>query len=131
MNADRINANIAIPGGNQTFGSVLNASSDVTFRVRRVGSTILGEFDDGSGFVTLHSRTDSALTAPVRFSLFLIQEFGSTSANSGQFDNWLVTADNIVAVPEPTTATLFFSGLALFAGVFRRKASSPTTSGTD
>ena len=103
VNTNLINANITVPGGTQTFGSIADASTDVVFRIRRVGQTVLSEVDNGGGFVTVHSRSNPALMAPARFGLFLIQEFGSRASNHGSFDTWSITADSIVSVPEPSS----------------------------
>lgn len=88
----QINANIFGP---PSFGSQItaNSTSQVTFRIRRVGQTLFEEFDAGSGFQTLHSATHANFAVPFRLGLFLIQEFGSTNAHSVKFDNFTITAD--------------------------------------
>lgn len=114
-----INANIAA-GTSQTSGVTGLSATDASFRIRRVGTTVLDEVDTGSGFITLHSRSDGVFAGPVRLELFLIQEFGSTAGNQASFDNWAIVADSISAVPEASTWALLALGLIVLGGVRRR-----------
>jgi hypothetical protein len=79
-------------------------STTVVFRARRSGSQLYLECDPGSGFTMLLTGSDPSFAGAARFEAFLIQEFGSTAAHSGSFDDVAVTADQL-AYPTTTTAT--------------------------
>jgi len=95
------------------------SSNTATFRLRRVGTTVYNEVDLGSGFVTLNSRTDPNLDAPVQVSLFLLEEVGASDDLLGRFDNWSIEADQFINfVPEPSS--LMLAAIALLSVVFVR-----------
>lgn len=75
-----------------TAGSVSDSATTVTLRLRRGGSTVFEEYDPGTGFVTVQSKTDGSLTGPVTLSLFLQQESSDTAAYEGTFDNFVISA---------------------------------------
>ncbi|WP_457321360.1 hypothetical protein [Roseateles sp. P5_E11] len=110
-----INANI-VAGHSQTSGITSLNATDAILRIRRVGTTVFDEVDTGSGFVTLHTQSDSAFAKPAQFELFLIQEFGSTAINQASFDNWIIVADSISAVPETSSWALLACGLMAMWG---------------
>ena len=107
IDSNGINANIAVNPG-FGFQTLTNSSSPVTLRIRRVGNSIFEEYDTGSGFQTLHTATHANLAGPVTIDLFLLQEYGSTAAHSGTFDDFTITADQIV--PEPSSLVLLAGG---------------------
>jgi len=110
-------------------GSEFAGTADVFFvRQSRVGTTIFAEVDAGSGFTTLHSRSDAAFAKPAQFDLFLIQEFGSTAGNQAAFDNWTIVADSIPAVPEASTWVLLACGLLALRASTRRRGGSAARS---
>jgi hypothetical protein len=86
-----INANLRVPSHNSTHG-VLDTGSTVTFRIRRVGETLIHEYDKGDGFTVLSSDSGPELAGPVTISVFLLQEFGDNAAQSVEFDDFALTA---------------------------------------
>lgn len=84
---------------------VFDSSSPAIFRVHRSGMTMTLEYDVGGGFQVLRSATDPILTNPMRVSVFLLQEAGSTAAHVGRFDDLVITADAFVFPTTTTTST--------------------------
>lgn len=82
-------------------------SNTATFRIRRSGNTVFDDVDFGGGFITLNSRTDTNLSTPMSFGLFLFEEIGASDDLIGTFDNWNIEADQFIYdVPEPISITL-------------------------
>ena len=105
------------------FGSRSVSTTDdiVDFRIRRVGQTILEEYDleqDGT-FITLHQATSAVLAGDVQIQFFMLEEANGTAAASMKFDNLTIVADDIrfPAVPEPGTLVLLGVGLSGIAGL--------------
>lgn len=71
------------------------AESTVTLRIRRVGGEVFHEYDTGTGFQTLASVSDAALTGPVTIGFFLGQQRGYTALQSGALDDIHIIADRI------------------------------------
>ena len=73
------------------------ASSQVTFRTRRVGASVFSEYDTGSGYQTILTTSGAGSGAAVRVNLFLIQEgFDSyTDYASVGFDDLRIEADGV------------------------------------
>jgi hypothetical protein len=90
-----IQANIFIGQG---FGSRLATDSNLSarFRIRRIGETLLLDYDTGGGYVTLHYATNPSLAVPLRVLLFLGQEDPNVAACSGSFDNFAITTGSFV-----------------------------------
>lgn len=70
-----------------------DAATPVTFRIRRIGDTVIHECDPGFGYIHVSDATHPALAGPVRISLFLGQEEGQTAAHSATFDELFVQGD--------------------------------------
>ena len=106
------------------FGSgvVADASSQVSFTIRRSGGTLDLLFDNGNGAQLVRTATDASLTGPVTAELFLGQEIGSPAAHGAAFDNLTIQADAFTpAVPEPATALLWLCGLVAWRQTASRR----------
>jgi hypothetical protein len=100
-----INANIFVSPG-FGFRSVSDSSLTVTFRIMRTGNTLALQYDEGGGFITVHSATHPNLAGPVSIDIFLLQEFGNTTANSGSFKNLQITADSFSGFKPPAVVAM-------------------------
>ena len=89
-----------------------------TFRIERTGNTLIQQYDDGSGFITLRTAEDPAFGDPLLISFFLTQEQGFSNSNTVSFDNLNITADGVLGfvapVPEPSSISLICISLPLF-----------------
>lgn len=107
LSSDVINANIFFrePPG---FGSryVPTTTSTASFRIIRTGNTLSFQYNTGSGFVTLHSATDSSLARPVALVAFLMNQHGDAASYNGWLDNLNVTADQFLYPPWPGSDSL-------------------------
>jgi len=70
-----------------------NSRSTVKFRIQRAHTTILEQFDDGTGGGFQELCRLAVGSEPVQIGLFLLQEYSMTSAHSGSFDNLVITAE--------------------------------------
>jgi len=94
--SNRLHSNILVSGvAESRVGLDPLTASEVVLRIRRMGQTLIHEYDDGGGFQQIASRTDPNLAPAVRVSLFLLQEYGNTPAHVGTFDDLSMTADII------------------------------------
>ncbi|MFG0284187.1 MAG: hypothetical protein ACF8R7_07165 [Phycisphaerales bacterium JB039] len=76
--------------GSRTIGS---AAAMANFRIRRTGQDMTLEFDDGSGWTTLHSSSSPALLGPVRAGFFSVEERSMAPGATFAFDDFAVEAD--------------------------------------
>jgi len=110
------------------FNSAVDSNITVNLKIARVGNTLTTSFSDNDGvtYTTLLSATDASFGGPTPIDIFLDQEHGNTSAQSGYFDNFTISSDSITAAPLPSSA---WSGFALLGGfgltiVVRRRSSN-------
>lgn len=99
-NGGQINANLVT--SQSTFRSTMTTASSVRFRISRSGQTLTQSFDDGSGFVTVISGTDSRFAQPAQIELFEEMEYGNTSASQITFGNFTLFAPVGVPSINPT-----------------------------
>jgi len=85
-------------------GSISVSATAMGLRIRRVGTQMIFECDDGGGFVTLLAVGDASPVNPVQVRAFLRQGLGSLVAHTGSFDDLTISADAI-AVPTTTSTT--------------------------
>jgi hypothetical protein len=90
----------------QPSGTVNVSVATVILRIRRIGTRMIFECDDGAGFVTLLDVADASPTAAVHVETFLRQDQGNPAAHRGTFDNLTVSADSFEASTSTTTTTL-------------------------
>jgi cysteine-rich repeat protein len=88
----QVNSNIFVDPVHSSM-SLNEPSTQVTFRITRIGNRLVHQCDPGSGFIEINEATDPALAGPVEFSLFLGQEDGNTAAHSATFDDWSMIGD--------------------------------------
>jgi hypothetical protein len=86
-------------GGDRIYSSIIglggttySSASAVTFRLRRVGTTVYAEYNV-NGWLTAASRTDPSLAGPVRPNVFFFQDYGESSYMRGNIDDLVITAD--------------------------------------
>lgn len=105
-------------GGNSGANSV--PTSTAALRMQRIGTTLLSQYDVGSGFQTIYSRSGAGYDAPMSFGLFMIQEQSTTASAQSTFDD--LTYHAASPVPEPSTLFLFLVGA--FFCLWRRSRAS-------
>lgn len=108
----QVNSNIFVAPISSSKTSSTGAS-DVTFRIRRVGSDLFHEFDAGSGFQELQTAQASELSGPVTIELFLVQEFGNTNAHGVSFNDLSIMSDGLGSPPGTVVFTETFDGPTL------------------
>lgn len=103
-------------GGANGNGNLNNVSGDSTmvgrFKITRIGNTMSGFIDRGSGFVCLGSSTDPGFAGPANVHFGVgkgSQEARTFDAMDIRFDNLNIMADTIT-IPEPLTLSLLGIG---------------------
>lgn len=107
------------------FASASDSNATVNLKISRVGNTLTTSFSDngGSTYTTLLSATDASFGGPTPFTIFLDQEHGNTSAQSGYFDNLTITSDSITTpapLPSAVMGGVVLLGAVGFISVRRR-----------
>jgi len=58
------------------------------------------EYDDGGGFLLLHSAANRSVREPVIVQVFLLQESNSTAGHRGTLDDLVIKAEDLRAFCE-------------------------------